>query len=186
MINISTKRMIIRNFTPEDWRELQEIIVDKEASEYAIYDYPFPTGEKEVKEIANLFSQGDSFLAVYEKAEKKIIGYIAINSEKQFEYNLGYCFHSNYQEKGYATEACIAVVNYVFNNLNAEKFVTGTAVSNEPSCKLLTKLGFRKTGESVTSFRKDEEGKPIEFTGASFELTRDAWNHIKRPNSGST
>jgi [ribosomal protein S5]-alanine N-acetyltransferase len=179
MINVSTSRMLIRNFFPDDWRELQQIILDKEASKYAFSDYPLPTSEREVKEMTNWFSQGDSFLAVYEKADKKIIGYIAINSEKQFEYNLGYCLHSDYQNKGYATEACIAVVNYVFSNLNAEKFVTGTAVSNEPSCKMLTKLGFTKTGESVTSFRKDEEGKPIEFTGASFELTRDTWNQTK-------
>jgi ribosomal-protein-alanine N-acetyltransferase len=178
--------MIIRNFSPDDWRAFQEIIIDKEGSEYAFSDYPYPTGEREVKNLTNLFSQGDSFLAIYEKAKKKIIGYIAINSEKQSEYNLGYCLHSDYQDKGYATEACIAVIDYVFGNLNAEKFVTGTAVANEPSCKLLTKLGFRKTGESVTSFRKDEEGKPIEFTGAFYELTRDVWNRVKPAISAST
>ena len=178
--------MIIRNFSPDDWCELQEIFVDKEASEYSFSDYPFPTGEREVKEITNWFSQGNSFLAVYEKVKKKIIGYIAINSEKQSEYNLGYCLHSDYQDKGYATEACIAVVNYVFSNFNAEKFVTGTAVSNTPSCKLLTKLGFRKTGESVTSLRKDNEGKPIEFIRASYELTRDTWNGTTYAESGNT
>ncbi len=186
MINISTKRMIIRNFSPDDWRAFQEIIVDKEASKYAFSDYPFPTGELEVKNLTNLFSQGDYFLAIYEKDIKRVIGYIAINSEKQSEYNLGYCLHSDYQDKGYATEACIAVVDYVFSNFKAEKFATGTAVSNEPSCRLLTKLGFQKTGENVISFRKDEEGKPIEFTGASFELTRDAWNNIKHTKSSST
>jgi RimJ/RimL family protein N-acetyltransferase len=155
--------MVIRNFSPDDWHDLQEIIIDKEASKYAFSDYPFPTGEREVKEITNWFSQGDNFLAVYEKAEKKIIGYIAINSERQSEYNLGYCLHSDYKDKGYATEACIAVVNYVFSNLNTEKFVTGTSVSNEPSCKLLTKLGFHKTGESVTSFRKVRKANRSNF-----------------------
>lgn len=179
MIAISTKRMIIRNFSSDDWRDLQEVIVDKEGSENAIYDHPFPTGESEVKEITNSFSQGDSFLAVYERNIKKVIGYIAINDEKQSEYNLGYCFHSSYQDQGYATEACVAVINYVFTKLNAEKFTTGTAVSNESSCRLLTKLDFQKTGESLTSFRKDREGNPIEFLGASFELTRDMWNNTK-------
>ena len=171
--------MVIKNFTPDNWQELQKLIADKEASEYALYDHPYPTGEQEVKEITNWFSQGDSFLAVCEKTKKKVIGYIAINGEKQSEYNLGYCFHSLYQNKGYATEACIAVISYVFNNLKAIKFVTGTAILNEPSCRLLTKLGFRKTGERVTSLRKDKEGNPIKFTGASFELTREDW--LKTP-----
>ena len=167
--------MIIRNFKQDDWHDLLEVLVDKEASEYAIYDHPFPTGEREVKDITNWFSQGDSFLAVYEKTDKKVIGYIAINSEKRSEYNLGYCFLSSYQEKGYATEACVVIINYVFDTLKGEKFTTGTAVLNIPSCKLLTKLGFHKTGESISSLRKNAEGKAIEFIGASFELSKDAW-----------
>ena len=175
MINITTRRLIIRNFTSADWHDLQWILVDKEASEYAFTDHPFPTGEREVKDITNWFSQGDSFLAAYEITEKKVIGYIAINRENPSEYNLGYCFLSTHQDKGYATEACVAVINYVFATLSAKKFTTGTAVLNIPSCKLLTKLGFHKTGESITSFRKDKDGKPIEFTGASFELTKDDW-----------
>jgi [ribosomal protein S5]-alanine N-acetyltransferase len=179
MINVSTSRMIIRNFTPDDWQDLQQIVIDKETSEYAYTDYPFPVGEKEVKEITGYFSNSDNFLAAFEKAEKKVIGYIAVNSEKPSEYNLGYCFLTAYQDKGYATESCIAVINHVFNGNKAEKFVTGTALGNEPSCKLLTKLGFRKAGESTTSFRKDKDGKPIEFTGAFFELTKAMWKKIQ-------
>jgi ribosomal-protein-alanine N-acetyltransferase len=175
MITIETERMIIRNFAENDWQELKEVIIDKENSEYALYDHPFPTSENEIKDITNWFSKSDDFLAAYETAEKKVIGYIAINNEDSSEYNLGYCFHSAYQDKGYASEACVAVINHVFRVLKATKFTTGTAVLNVPSCKLLTKLGFRKTGESLTSLRKDEEGRPIEFIGASFELSRDAW-----------
>jgi ribosomal-protein-alanine N-acetyltransferase len=133
MDTIKTKRMIIRNFTPNDWRDLREIIIDKEASEYALYDHPFPTGEREIKDITNWFSQGDSFLAAYETADKKVIGYITINNENRSVYNLGYCFHSAYQYKGYATEACIAIINHVFKVLKATKFTTGTAMLNVPS-----------------------------------------------------
>jgi RimJ/RimL family protein N-acetyltransferase len=151
MINITTRRLIIRNFTSADWHDLQGILVDKEASEYAFTDHPFPTGEREVKDITNWFSQGDSFLAAYEITEKKVIGYIAINSENPSEYNLGYCFRLAYQEKGYATEGCAAVIDYVFETLKATRFVTGTAKSNISSCKLLAKLGFKKISESTES-----------------------------------
>jgi ribosomal-protein-alanine N-acetyltransferase len=175
MINISTARMIIRNFTQDDWRDLQKIIIDKEASEYALYDYPFPTGEREAKELTNWFSQHDNFLAVYETTVKKVIGYIALNGDNREEYGLGYCLHSNYQAKGYAKEACFAVINYAFETLKANRLTSGTAVLNLPSCKLLARLGFRKVSESVTSFRKTAEGKAIEFTGAAFELLKDAW-----------
>ena len=154
---------------------MQKIVVDKEASPYAPYDHPFPTGEQEVKDIATWFSQHDDFLAVCETASKEVIGYIAMHAEKPKEFNLGYCFHSAYQNKGYATEACIAVVNYAFETLKANRLISGTAVLNLPSCTLLAKLGFRKTGEGITSLQKTAEGKAIEFVGASFESIKDTW-----------
>jgi [ribosomal protein S5]-alanine N-acetyltransferase len=175
MIRLSSARMIVRNFISDDWRDLQEITIDKTSSPYAFFDYPVPTGEREVKELANWFSQQDSYLAVFETSEKKVIGYLAINTENHLEYNLGYDFLSSYQKKGYATEACIAIINYVFGALKADKFSTGTAALNTPSRRLLGKLGFKKTSEAITSFQKTPEGKAIEFLGVSFELTRDAW-----------
>ena len=174
MIKIATARTVIRNFSPDDWHDLQRIITDKEASEYAIYDYPFPTSELEVREIAAWFSKNDNYLAVWETTIKNVIGYVALNGDSRV-YDLGYCLHSEYQNKGYAAETCTAVIDYAFKVLKAERLTGGTAVLNLPSCKLLAKLGFQKTGESITSFRKTAEGKDIEFTGASFELTNDVW-----------
>ena len=49
MKELYTKRLMIRNFTPDDAKDLQEIIISKEASKYAIYDHEFPTSLDEVK-----------------------------------------------------------------------------------------------------------------------------------------
>jgi len=175
MTELKTDRLIIRNFTPDDWKDLQEIIIDKEASEYAIYDHQFPTSEEEVKGITEWFSTGDNFLSVYEKTENKVIGYVSLNGESDKVRDLGYCIHSAYQGKGYATEACVALIHYAFNTLNVERITSGTANLNYPSCKLLNKLGFCKVSEGVASFRTDAEGKPIEFIGSSFILEKEAW-----------
>jgi hypothetical protein len=40
----------------------------------------------------------------------------------------------------------------------------------------LERLGFRKTSESTASFRSTPDGKPIQFVGYTFELSRDEWN----------
>ena len=178
MIEISTARTVIRNFLPGDWFDLQEIAADKEASPYALYDHPFPTTEQEIQQITGWFSKHDNYLAVSDTAAKKVIGYIALNGEGTEEFGLGYCVHSSYQNKGYATEACMAVINHAFGTLGAKRLTSGTAVLNLPSCRLLSRLGFRKTGENTVSFRKNEEGKAIEFTGATFELPRDAWERM--------
>lgn len=175
IVTIKTSRLEIRNFRTDDWRDLQEIIISKETSEYAIYDHQFPTSENEIKGITEWFSKGDNFLAVCELACNKVIGYISLNGEIDKEKDLGYCFSSIYQGKGYATEACIALISHAFNNLNVERITSGTANLNYPSCKLLNKLGFIKTGEAIASFRKTSEGKPIEFVGSSFLLKKEDW-----------
>lgn len=51
MIDIKTKRLEIKNFVIDNWMDLQEIFVDFESSEYAIYDYKLPTTDNEVKGI---------------------------------------------------------------------------------------------------------------------------------------
>jgi [ribosomal protein S5]-alanine N-acetyltransferase len=175
MKNLSTPRILIRNFSPADWSDLGDIVVDKAISPYAVYDYPIPTDEQTVRDMAAWFASGDSFMAVHEASANKVIGYISLNGDTGTERDFGYCLHSAYQGKGYGYEAGTAVVNYAFGVLNIIKLTAGTAVLNLPSCRLLTKLGFQKTNEFTTSFYKTEAGLPIEFTGASFELSHDTW-----------
>jgi [ribosomal protein S5]-alanine N-acetyltransferase len=183
MIKINTGRLIIRNFVPDDWEDFQAIIIDKESSEYAAYDHQFPISENEVKRITAWFAKGDDFLAVYELVSDRVIGYLALYGDTKGEKNFGYTFHSAYQKKGCAIEACTGLINYAFNTMLVERLISGTANINQPSCKLLAKLGFRKTGESVTSFRKTPEGKPIEFVGSSFLLEKEEW--LEQGYSGS-
>jgi len=184
LIFIKTDRLVIRNFVPGDWRGLQEVIIDKESSDYAAYDYSFPSSDNAVQEITGKFAQSDDFLAVCEQSSQKVIGYIAVNVEDTETRNLGYALHSAYHQQGYAGEACIAVINYAFRKLGVEKFTSGTANLNHPAYNLLVKLGFQKTGEAVTSFRAAPDGKPVEFIGSSFLLEKSEW--LKQDYAGLT
>lgn len=181
MITLSTARTVVRNFIPDDWLELQKIIVDKQSSEYAAYDHHFPTGDKEVQDVTAYFAMNDDFLAVSNKVTGELMGYISKSSKNPAVYDFGYCLHSAYWRQGFALEACRAVVDYIFTTLNAARIRSGTAALHMPSCRLLEKLGFVKTGESIASFHNDEEGQPIEFTGAHFQLTREDWQNTRTP-----
>jgi RimJ/RimL family protein N-acetyltransferase len=178
MVAIETERLAIRNFSGDDWQDLQEMITQYQSSAYAVYDHQWPTSTEEIKGIAKWFADGDSFLAVCLRETGKLIGFISLNgSEKEDcqEFNLGYVFNFDYHGKGYATEGCGALISYAFEQFGADKIVTGTAAANHPSCQLLKRLGMRKTGESTGSFRKTPDGKPIEFVGFSFALSKDEW-----------
>jgi ribosomal-protein-alanine N-acetyltransferase len=174
MIVIETSRLTLRNFGADDAESLREMIIQKESSEYAAYDYEWPTALDEIKGIAAWFSSEDHYIAVCLKETGKLIGYICLNpaqGEESGVFDLGYCFNSDYHGCGYASEASRAVIEYAFNDLKAESLTCGTAAENTPSCRLLDRLGFQKVGEETLSFRKTPDGKPIEFTGYGFVLS---------------
>lgn len=180
-VALMTDRLTIRNFVAGDWEDLREIALDKEASQYAAYDYAFPTAEEDVRRVLERFSRRDGFLAVCLTETNKVIGFINFDGEPGGLMELGYCFHSAYHGKGYATEACGALLQHAFLDLNVRDVACGTASVNEPSLRLLARLGFRKTGESIVSFRKAADGSPFEFLGSFFELDKDTWLKARKP-----
>ena len=175
MKELYTKRLMIRNFTPDDAKDLQEIIISKEASKYAIYDHEFPTSLDEVKKINHRFSLGDKFLAVWESTDQKVIGFVCLNGDNEKILDLGFCFNTLYEGKGYATEAASAAIDYAFNTLKVERLESGTANLNDPARRLLDRLNFSKQNEEILSFRRTPEGKPIEFVGSNYLLEKDEW-----------
>jgi [ribosomal protein S5]-alanine N-acetyltransferase len=178
MHTLETERLTIRNFQPEDWEALYEMIVQYEASELGKYDQPWPTDPEQVKGVAGWFASGDNFVAVCLKDTGRFIGFVSLNQEEKEncrEFNLGYIFNSDYHGKGYATEASRAVVGRAFGELQADRVITGTAAANTASCRLLEKLGFHKTSESRGSFQNAPDGTPYEFMGYMFALEKDEW-----------
>jgi RimJ/RimL family protein N-acetyltransferase len=187
---IETERLLLRNFRVSDWETLYEIIMRYETSEFAAYDQQWPTSLEAIKQITEWFASGDSYLAVCLKASGRLVGFVALNQETQEEpraFNLGYIFHFDYHGKGYASEACRAVLAHAFDQLQAYSVVTGTAAVNRASCRLLERLGFKKVAEGTGSFRSTPDGKPLQFVGYTFELSRDEWKSAgKGSNANKT
>ena len=159
MVSLETDRLVVRNFTPEDWQALQAAIVAYQASDSAQYEDPWPTSTEKVKGIADWFAGGDDYLAVCLKTRGTLIGLVAIGRRQEQEgqiHNLGYVFHPGYAGQGYATESCRAAMGYLFDELGAEGILTGTHPDNKPSVALLKRLGLREIGDGEWSLSKAE------------------------------
>lgn len=184
MISRETERLFIRNFRMEDWEELLEIGQMYEATEVAKYDQKWSQTPEEMKKAMKWLSSGDSFAAVELKSNTKLIGLIQFQRKEDFTsdivHGFGYIFNSDYHGKGYAIESCRNILEYLFNDLNVDKVIAGTAVPNKPSCKLLEKLGFTEVNRKKRHFRKDSEGNPIEFLAAEYALSADEWKAVNR------
>ena len=155
----------IRELTSEDWQAMQRIAVDFRNSEYAVYDMPLPIREDEIKALTKQFAENRLFFAVL--LDEKMIGYVCFHEDNGI-FDLGYCFHSDYQGNGYAREACSAILEHIEKTKSVKTFTAGTALENIPSCKLLEKLGFVLEKTETLSFHKDEYGTDIVFEGGIF------------------
>jgi ribosomal-protein-alanine N-acetyltransferase len=159
MIRLETDRLEIRNFRNDDWRDLHEIALQYQASEYAQYDHPWPTDEEGVKGMVEWFASRDSYLAACLKETGKLIGLLTQPKKEELEgvvHGLGYVFNFDYHGQGYATEGCTALLDHAFGPLAADRVVTGTAEANQPSCRLLRRLGLRPIGQGKWTISKEE------------------------------
>ncbi len=178
MTMLETERLTIRNFRISDWEALRELINQYESSEFAAYDQQWPTSPEEICKIAEWFASGDSYFAVCLKDTGRFVGFVSLNQEQKEdcrEFNIGYVFNFDYHGRGYATEACRAAIGHAFDRLQAQRVFTGTAAANRASCRLLERLGFTRTTARTASFRNTPDGKPIEFLGYTYAISRDEW-----------
>ena len=153
-MNVSTERLIIRPFVPEDLSDLHEILGDAETMRYS--EAPFDLAKTEVFLRDFCISRGRA-LAASEKISGKVIGYILFSSLDDGVFEAGWFINRAFWRLGYAYEAMCAVFRQAFSD-GALKIIAETA-DPVKSVGLMKKLGMRPCGE--------EDGLLV------YELSRD-------------
>lgn len=105
--------------------------------------------EKYIQKIIEEYAKnGIGRYAVILKQSNKLIGFSGLkyrsqeeNNHKNF-YDLGYRFHEEFWNKGYATEAAQFWLNYGFNEMELPKIYACAEHENIASNNLLKKVGF--------------------------------------------
>jgi ribosomal-protein-alanine N-acetyltransferase len=170
---LTTDRLIIRPFRESDYNDLYEYLSLEETYRYEPGE---PITKNEAKKIAAERAGGADFRAVTLKENKqKLIGHVSfIQIEpKQFRtWEIGFIFHPDFQNKGYATEASRAIIENAFRELNAHRVVGYCAVDNIASWRVLEKCGMRREGlqHKNAFFHKDKNGRPIWFDSFQYAL----------------
>jgi len=157
---METGRLLLRKFTPHDWRDLHEYLSQEAVVKYEPYEVFTEDASK--KEAARR-AENNSFWAVCLKDNGKVIGNIYLAKQEFDTWELGYVFNADYQGMGYATEAAKAVIDAAFKNENARRIIAMCNPLNQPSWKLLERLGMRREGHLLQNiyFKKDSNGCPI-------------------------
>ncbi len=172
MTFIETERLIIRNFTLDDAKDLHDIFGDEETMINCEPPYDFD----KTKAFLESFCIGrHGAVATVEKRSQKMIGYILFNEFDTGVYEMGWIFNRSHWRQGYAYEACKAVIDYAFCELNGHK-VFAEAIDGVKSVGLMKKLGMTQEGIQ-RSQTLDNSGKwaDLYFYG----LLREEWSSLQ-------
>ena len=170
---METERLLIRRFTPDDWRDLFEYLSQESVCRYEPYEV---CTEEEAKNQAVCRSK-DHYWAICLKESGKVIGNIYLHTWKYGVWELGYAFNEKFQGKGYATESARALIEDVFKQKRAHRVEAHCNPQNTASWKLLERLGFRREGHILedTCFKKDDMGRPIWTDTYKYGLLVSEW-----------
>ncbi len=156
---ISTERLTLRKFEGKDC----ESVLRNWAADPAVqlnYGEPVYSTREEVNALLGTYieryEKADSCRwAIIEKESGACIGQIAyflVDPRNEFA-EIEYCIGRAFQGKGYATEACRAVIQYGFDVMGLHKVQICARPSNTPSRSVIEKCGFVYEGTLRDYFR---------------------------------
>ncbi len=171
---IETERLILREYTWEDFDSLYEIVSDAETMQH----YPKPFDEERTKSwiewnLQNYEKYGFGLWAVVLKETGEFIGDCGITIQDIDGENLpeiGYHIHKRYWRRGFGSEAAKAARDWAFNNTEYNCLYSYMKYTNIGSYSTAVANGMKKVKEY-----------PDEKNGISYAyaITRKEWeeNH---------
>ena len=168
---IETERVIIRDYTMDDLKDLHEIFSDAEVMKNCEPAYSLEKTSNFLSEFC--IRKRGAFAAIH-KDSGKMIGYILFNMFDEGVYEIGWIFNKNFWRHGYAYESCKAVIDYAFNELDAHKIFAET-IDTVKSVGLMKKFGMQLE-EIQRSQTKDNDGNWVDLH--YYGLFKEGWNML--------
>lgn len=171
---IETERLLLRNYTLEDFDALYEIMSDAETMQH----YPAPFDESKTRNwiawnIDNYEKYGFGLWAVVLKETKEFIGDCGItmqNIDEKILPEIGYHIHKKYWRNGFAKEAARAVRDWVFRNTQYDTIYSYMKYTNVASYSTAIATGMKKVKEYP------DQNNILSYV---YSITRADWEEIR-------
>jgi ribosomal-protein-alanine N-acetyltransferase len=154
-----TERLTLCRYNENDLLDSYEYLSDPEVVKFEPYSV---MSMEEVKENLIWRISTDEMIAIVLKENQKMIGNIYLGKRDFETLEIGYVLNQKYWGKGYAKEACSALVERSFSS-GIHRIVGECDPQNPSSWKLLEALRFEREGHLIQNvyFWKDNVGNPI-------------------------
>lgn len=148
-----TERCLIRELSLSDLPALYELYAKPGMTDYVepLYDYETEL-EYQKAYIENMYGFYEyGMWLVFSKETGKLIGRAGLEHDE-----LGYMIAPELQKRGYATEVCRFIIDYVRENTDFEELYCRIDERNEASVRLAKKLGFVRNAQIGNKRNTDE------------------------------
>jgi len=148
---LTTDRLLLRNFTLSDASRVKELAGDKDIADTTLnVPHPYEDGMAE-QWISSLGPQIEAGLlanyAITLKNTGELIGAIGLTINKTAnKAELAYWIGKNYWNKGYCTEASKVMLQYGFTELGLNKIFAVHMTRNPSSGMVMKKIGMKQEG----------------------------------------
>jgi RimJ/RimL family protein N-acetyltransferase len=175
---ITTERLELRRFRPEDAEAFSAYRSVPEVAQYQSWTAPFSLDE--ARTTVARFADGDpsrpGWFQYAIALDGLLIGDIGLNTfDNLMQADIGYTLAPAYQGRGYATEAVGRLLEHLFVERDLHRVSAEVDARNVASARLLERLGFQQEG-----FRPQNTWFKDEWTDdLLFGLLRSNWRSAR-------
>ncbi len=162
MGNIATERLTLRKIKRSDYEEMKIILQDEKLM---LVGWGKTYSDEEVQVWIDKITEqyedfGYSYYLAVEKSTNIVIGIMGIlpvNIKETDYIEIAYILKQEFWGNGYATEGIKACVDYIFNVLNADKYIAQVIPENTSSSRIAERLGMKV----IDDYMRDHNGKDV-------------------------
>src|SRR5690242_1700060 len=165
--DLTTGRLKLRQWRDADLAPFAALNADPEVMRY----FPSTLTQQQSDEFAGyahdtIERQGWGLWAVEVGGGPPFIGFVGLNRVSFEEHftpavEVGWRLARPFWGNGYATEAATAAVSFAFERLDLDEVVSFTSTTNEPSIRVMRRLGMRHDVAGDFDHPRVAEGSPL-------------------------
>ncbi|WP_066051496.1 GNAT family N-acetyltransferase [Robertmurraya korlensis] len=142
---IETERLTIRKFEENDYLAVYTYTSDPIVMRY-IPEGVFTEEDAKKFVVKNKGEKVEKYPVIL-KENNTLIGHIVFHPYfGEHTYEIGWVFHPNYYNQGFASEAAKAVLQYGFEDLKLHRIIATCQPENIGSYRVMDKIGMRREG----------------------------------------
>ena len=166
---LETERLILRQWTQADRVPYRAYCADPIVRRF--YPSTLTTSETDAmidRMAAGISRDGYGFFVAERKSDSAMIGHVGISPMQDYlalkgnpRLEVGWLLGKEFWGQGYAPEAARACLDYAWDHLKADEVVAFTAVVNEPSRRVMEKIGMKRDPQGDFEHPKVPQGSPL-------------------------